>query len=402
MVDSHPTPPGRSRARGAIPGRLAGPGQRVDVRPRCGTPPRVLSGPPARSGSRPPEPRGASGRSGRVRVGSRPGRPVARATGPGVEASPTPMTVADISVVIVNYNAGPLLDACLRSVRQFAGDLAIELVVVDNASTDGSLGVLRAFPEVQGLVNPANVGFARAVNQALEVAKGRFVLLLNPDTRLVSPVLQALLVFAAAHPQAGIIGPLLVNPDGTLQTSAYRFPTLFQAAGTILGLRRLVPVGWLRAHAGRWLGRYFGQLDPHATARPVDLVTGACMLIRREVIEAIGGLDPRFFLYFEEKDFCLRARGAGWLTYFDPSAKVIHAIGGSSRGDPAITVVERCRSMRQYHDKHGGPATRLALRVLFAGGGLFRLAGALLSGDRRAARAWREVVSFAVRRRIER
>src|SRR5262245_24387377 len=218
MVAGHPTPPGGSRARGPARDRAASPGRRADVGPRRGTPPRVLSGPPARSGSRPPEPRGASGRSGRVRVGSRPGGLVARATGPGVEASPTPMTVADISVVLVNYNAGPLPDHCLRSVRQFAGDLAIELVVVDNASTDGSLGVLRAFPEVQGLVNPANVGFARAVNQAIEVAKGRFVLLLNPDTRLVSPVLQALLAFAATHPRAGIIGPLLVNPDGTLQT----------------------------------------------------------------------------------------------------------------------------------------------------------------------------------------
>lgn len=313
-----------------------------------------------------------------------------------------PPLPVELSVVVVNFNTGPLLGECLASVRRFAGDVALEVLVVDNASTDGSAGVLREHPEVQGLRNPTNVGFARAVNQALAVAKGRSVLLLNPDTRIESPVFRRLLAFAEAHPGAGIVGPRLVNPDGTLQPSAYRFPTLVQAAGTVLGLKRLVPVGWLRARAGRWLGRWFGQLDPHRTPRPVDLVTGACMLVRREVLDAIGGLDPRFFLYFEEKDYCLRARRAGFGTYFDPSTEVIHTIGGSSRQDPMVTVVERCRSMRQYHDKHGGAATRLVLRGLFLGGGLVRLAGALLRGDRRGARAWREVVGFAFRARIDR
>lgn len=315
---------------------------------------------------------------------------------------PGPALPVELSVVIVNFNTGQLLGECLASVRCFAGDVDLEVLVVDNASTDGSMGVLREHPEVQGLRNEANVGFARAVNQALAVAKGRFVLLLNPDTRIESPVFRQLLAFAEAHPGAGIVGPRLVNPDGTLQTSAYRFPTLVQAAGTILGLKRLVPMNWLRARAGRWLGRWFGQLDAHRTPRQVDLVTGACMLVRRQVLDAIGGLDPRFFLYFEEKDYCLRARRAGFGTYFDPSAEVVHVIGGSSRSDPRITVVERCRSMRQYHDKHGSPATRLVLRGLFLGGGLCRLAGAVLGGDRCAARAWREVVGFAYRRRVDR
>lgn len=313
-----------------------------------------------------------------------------------------PSPPVELSVVIVNFNAGRLLGECVASVRRFAGDVALELLVVDNASTDASLDILREYPEVQCLRNPTNVGFARAVNQALAVAKGRDVLLLNPDTRIESPVFRQLLAFAETHPGAGIVGPRLVNPDGTLQTSAYRFPTMVQAAGTILGLKRLVPIRWLRARAGRSLGHYFGQLDPHVTPRQVDLVTGACMLVRRQVMDAIGGLDPRFFLYFEEKDYCLRARGAGFGTYFDPSAEVVHAVGGSSRGDPMITVVERCRSMRQYHDKHGGAATRLVLRGLFLGGGLARLAGALLLGDRRAMRAWWVVVGFAFRRGIDR
>jgi N-acetylglucosaminyl-diphospho-decaprenol L-rhamnosyltransferase len=313
-----------------------------------------------------------------------------------------PPPPVEVSVVVVNFNTGRLLGECLASVRRFTGDVTLEVLVVDNASTDGSLDVLREYPEVQSLRNATNVGFARAVNQALAVAKGRFVLLLNPDTRIESPFFRQILAFAETHPGAGIVGPRLVNPDGTLQTSAYRFPTLVQAAGTILGLKRLVPVSWLRTWAGPSLRRYFGQLDPHVTPCQVDLVTGACMLVRRQVLDAIGGLDPRFFLYFEEKDYCRRARGVGFDIYFDPSVEVVHAIGGSSRGDPMITVVERCRSMRQYHDKHGGPATRLVLRGLFLGGGLARLAGALVAGDRRAVRAWWEVVTFAFRRRIDR
>lgn len=316
---------------------------------------------------------------------------------PGISSPPV-----ELSIVIVNFNTGRLLGECLTSIRRSAGEVALEVLVVDNASTDGSFDVLREHPEVQGMRNAANVGFARAVNQALAVAKGRFVLLLNPDTEVPPGACRRLLDFADTHPGAGIVGPRLVNPDGTLQTSAYRFPTLVQAAGTVLGVKRLVPVRWLRAHAGRWLGSRFGQLDPHVTPRPVDLVTGACMLVRRQVLDAIGGLDPRFFLYFEEKDFCLRARRAGFATYFDPSTEVLHAIGGSSRGDPMITVVERCRSMRQYHDKHGGAATRVAVRVLFLGGGVLRLAGAIALGDRRAARAWREVVGFAFHRHVGR
>jgi GT2 family glycosyltransferase len=303
----------------------------------------------------------------------------------------------ELSVIVVNYNAGPLLEVCLASIRRYGGDLALEVLVVDNASTDGSLEALRRFPEVRLIPNCDNRGFAAAVNQGLESAAGRCFLLLNPDTEVVSPVFRTLLAFAEAHPDAGVVGPRLRNPDGSLQTSAYRFPTLFQAAGTVLRLRRVVPVGFLRARLGWWLGRYFGQLDPHVTARPVDYVTGACMLIRREVVERIGGFDPRFFLYFEEKDFCLRAGEAGWRVWFDPAAEVVHHIGGSSGGRPEITVLERMRSMRQFYDKHYGWARRLAVRAILLTGGLVRCAGAAVTGDGAALSAWAGVVGLALR-----
>jgi GT2 family glycosyltransferase len=308
----------------------------------------------------------------------------------------------DLSVIIVNYNAGSLLEACLASIRRFGDDLALEILVVDNASTDGSLEALRRFPEAHLIPNRENRGFAAAVNQGIAAAKGRYLLLLNPDTEVVSPVFRALVAFAEVHPDAGVVGPRLRNPDGSLQTSAYRFPTLFQAAGAVLRLRRLVPVTFLRARLGWWLGRYFGQLDPHASPHPVDYVTGACMLIRREVVDRIGGFDPRFFLYFEEKDFCLRAGQAGWRVWFDPAAEVVHHVGGSSRGRPEITVLERMRSMRQFYDKHYGWARRLAVRAILFAGGLLRCAAAVLTGDGAALHAWAGVVGLALRTPRER
>lgn len=306
------------------------------------------------------------------------------------------MTAVDVSVILVNYNAGPYLEACLQSIRRFVDDQALEVVVVDNASTDRSLETLGRFPEVQLIRNAENRGFAAAVNQGLEVAKGRYLFLLNPDTEIVSPIFRALVAFLDAHPEVGMVGPRLRNPDGSLQTSAYRFPTLFQAAGSVFGLKRLVPVGVLRAGLGWWLGEHFGQLDPHDRPRPVDYVTGACLLIRREVVADLEGFDPRFFLYFEEKDFCLRARRAGWQVWFVPIAEVVHRIGGSSQDRPEITVLERMRSMRQFYDKHYGPGRRLALRGVLLTGGLVRWAGAVAAGDQAASRAWGGVVGVAL------
>lgn len=312
------------------------------------------------------------------------------------------MSPVDLSIIVVNYETGPLLGNCLASVRRFAGDVTLECIVVDNASTDGSLEALRGFPEVQLVRNTTNVGFGRAVNAALRLAKGRYFLLLNPDTVIVSPVFRTLIASLEARPAVGIVGPRLINVDGSLQTSAYRFPTLFQAAGAVLGLKRVVPVELVRRVAGGRLGRHFGQLDPHLHPRPVDYVTGACMLVRREVVEQVGEFDERFFLYFEEKDFCLRASRQGWQVYFDPSAEVVHVIGGSSKGDPATTVVERFRSLRQYHDKHSGRVTRLLLRGLLLGGGALRLAGAMAARDRRRVRAWAAVVGLGFRTRGDR
>lgn len=317
---------------------------------------------------------------------------------PYLAATPEAVRPIDLSVIVVNYNTGPLLERCVDSIRRFSDGIPLEILVVDNASTDGSADRLGRLSEIRLIRNRENLGFAQATNQGIEASRGRYLLLLNPDAYLVSPIFRSLIAFAEERRDAGVVGPRLRNPDGTLQPSAYRFPTLIQAAGAILSLKRGIPVARLRASLGWWLGRYFGQLDPHASVKPVDYVTGACMLIRRELVRQIGGLDPRFFLYFEEKDFCLRARQAGWEVYFCPHAEVVHQIGGSSGDDPGTTIVERFRAMRQFYDKHYGWGSRFALRGLLVAGASTRLTGAILSRDPKRARAWRTVLELALRR----
>jgi len=304
--------------------------------------------------------------------------------------------VLDLSVIVVNYNAGGFLEQCLGSIRRVAGGAMPEVLVVDNASSDGSLDAVAGFPEVRLIRNERNLGFARAANQGIEASTRRYLLLLNPDTVVGPGTLEILVAFADAHRDAAVVGPRLLNPDGSLQPSAYRFPTLFQAAGAVFALKRIVPVRLLRARLGGWLGRYFGQLDPHARVRVVDYVTGACMLIRREVVTQIGGFDPRFFLYFEDKDFCWRVRRAGWGVYFTPAVEVVHHLGQSSRTVPGPALIERFRSMRRFYEKHYRPPACLALRGVLLVGGAIRLAAAVLTGNRLGAQVWGAVLGLAL------
>ncbi len=314
-------------------------------------------------------------------------------------AAPPAVRAVDLSVIIVNYNAGSFLEACLASIRRFGGDLALEIFVVDNASTDGSLEALRRFPEVASDPEPrANVGFAAAVNQGSTVGQGT----VSSSSSIPTPT-SCRRSFARSwrSPRHTRMPASSGRGSGIPTGASRRPPTAFRRSsrrpGTVLRLRRLVPVSCLRAAPGLVAGAVLRTAGSPRESRPVDYVTGACMLIRREVVDRIGGFDPRFFLYFEEKDFCLRAGQAGWRVWFDPAAEVVHHVGGSSRGRPEITVLERMRSMRQFYDKHYGWARRLGLRAILVAGGLLRCAGAALAGDDAARRAWAGVVGLAVR-----
>lgn len=264
----------------------------------------------------------------------------------------------DLSVVVVSWNVRELLLRCLASVyAQLGDDREGEVFVVDNASGDGSAeAVATTFPRTNLIVNVENVGFVRANNQALARCRGRYVLLLNPDTVVGEGALARLVDAADADPRVAAAGPMLLYPDGAVQPSRRRFPTLGTALVESTVLQRL-PIG-----AG--LRRRFYVADrPHDEEQDVDWLVGACLLVRRAAIEQVGLLDERFFMYSEELDWCRRLRQAGWRVRYVPTAKVVHYEARSSEQVPVARHVHFHESRCRYFGKYEG---RLAERVLRA------------------------------------
>lgn len=260
-----------------------------------------------------------------------------------------------LSIVIANWNAGDLLLRCVESLQDGGRTFSAELIVVDNASSDGSASLLRRREGVRLIANAENVGFARACNQGLRTSRGRYALLLNPDTRVVPGALEALVAFMDAHPEAGAAGPALLNPDGSLQPSGGEFPSLRQ----LLAIHPIV-AGLLPAPEHPLRRRDFSEVAE------VDEVSGACMIVRRAAIDEVGLLDENFFLYFEDLDWCLRLKRAGWRVYHLPEARVIHH--WRSRNDPnPYARVHHLRSQLYYVRKHFGRGPFLLLTALSLG-----------------------------------
>jgi hypothetical protein len=268
-----------------------------------------------------------------------------------------------LSIIIVSYNTARVLRGCLASLLAAAPALPLEVLVIDNASTDGSAAmVARDFPTVRLLPNSTNVGFARACNQGIAASSAPLLLLLNPDTFIPPGALAGLLGFVRAYPDAGACSPLLLTPDGSAQAFAFGGdPTPAYL------LRR----GLLRLLLGR-------SLHPWRLSyvRAVDWVSGACLLVRRAAIEQAGLLDEQFFLYFEDVDWCLRIRRQGWRVYYVPQVAIIHAGGRSLARNPAARHAYTHSLARFYH-KHYSLAARLWLRAALL---LYRLCLRLLRG----------------------
>lgn len=299
----------------------------------------------------------------------------------------------DVSVIVVSWNVGGWLARCLASVREALRGLRGEIIVVDNASTDGTPEWVReAFPEVRLLVNPVNRGFPAANNQGMAIARGRYFFLLNPDTEVLGPALADLVAYADAYPDVGVVGPQLLNPDGTVQSSRRRFPTFWTA---------LFESTWWQPWAPPRILRHYYVLDrPDDAVQEVDWVTGAAMLVRREVVERVGPMDEGFFMYAEELDWCRRIRGAGWRVVYYPLAKVIHYGGRSSGQVPALQHLAFQRSKIRYWRKHHGRGAAALLGAFLIGQYLWQIGlegGKALLGHRRAMRReririYREVV----------
>ncbi len=253
----------------------------------------------------------------------------------------------DLSVIIVTYNSEPYIDACLRSLEATLDPRTVEVCVVDNASTDATCRIVRRHADRVHLVaNPHNLGFAAALNRGLAATRGRHVLWLNPDATLENGGAPVLVAYLDEHPEVGIVGPKILDPDGRLQRSARAFPSYDWPLGHRHGwLTRLFP-------ANPFSSRYLlADLDPSAV-RDVDWVSGACLVHRREVAERLGGLDERFFMYCEDVDFCLRARRAGWTVRYHPALIVRHHVAGSTRQQSTRMLLERHRSLWRYYRKH--------------------------------------------------
>ncbi len=256
----------------------------------------------------------------------------------------------DLSVVIVNYNAGEHLERCLESLGAQLGDAPWDAVVVDNASTDGSdLVVARFAPRVSLIRNTDNVGFGRAVNQGMAATTGPLALLLNPDARLLPSAFVLLRAELIAHPDCAIAGPAVINDDGSTQGSARGDPNMLTGLfGRSTWLTRLLP--------GTTLARRNVRVDvvPDRGEAGVDVdwVSGACMLLRRDVFVNVGGFDERFFLYWEDADLCRRIRAAGYRVRYRPDARVAHTVGRSSRTARALAIRAFHRSAYLYYARH--------------------------------------------------
>jgi len=249
----------------------------------------------------------------------------------------------DLSIIIVNWNTKNLLLQCLESVYQTIKRIEMEVFVVDNGSIDGSVVAAKErFPEVKFIQNEINLGFAMANNQALRLAKGRYLLLLNPDTQVKKGAIERLISFMDAHSEAGGAGAQLLNSDGSRQNSIANFPSL---ATELLNKSLL-----------RWLfPKVFpGKERNYPEPIEVDSVIGACMIIGRDAIEQVGLLDEDYFLFLEETDWCYRMKRAGWKIYHVPQAEIYHFQGKGVEIEKKKARVEYYRSRYHFFKKNRG------------------------------------------------
>lgn len=266
----------------------------------------------------------------------------------------------DLTVSVVNTNNRAQLEACLRAIETNTRSVLLELIVVDNGSTDGSAEMLaREFHNVLVIRNSERMGFAASHNRALERGTGRYLIILNDDTAILPGCFENMIRFMDAHPDAGACGPRLSNADGSLQRTANRFPTLLFGIFEALSLNRIFPDNPVQRH------NVYADWD-RTTTRAVDAVSGAALLIRRTAMAQIGLLDPNFFIYSEEIDWCYRLHARGWRVYYLADARVTH-FGGQSTATRAPEKFHDIHwaSFLYYYRKHFGRLAYLLLRALY-------------------------------------
>lgn len=270
-----------------------------------------------------------------------------------------------LSIIIVNWNTRDLLAQCLESVaiatQNYSPNFA-ETIVVDNGSSDGSVAMIETdFPWVRCLQNQENIGFARANNQAIALNQSKYVLLLNSDTVVPPDALNQLYAFMEIHPDVAVVGPTLLNVDGSFQASYGQFPTVSTYFWQLLGL------------ASFFYGTHFPSASPEnsQTTQDVDWIGGACLLCRRSALATVGLLDEQFFMYAEEMEWCYRFKQNGWRVCFLPQATIIHIGGGSSEIVRPKVLARQWQSNLYFLRKHHHTAAAGFIRslVLLVGAG---------------------------------
>lgn len=301
----------------------------------------------------------------------------------------------DVTIVIVNWNTRQMLADCLNSVIAGATDEKYELIVVDNASSDGSCEMIASdFPSVRLIRNAENRGFAAANNQGIVVSDGRYVLLLNSDT-LVSPgAIAATLTFADQNPDAAVVSCRVTGPRGGTQNVCYTFPSLLNLALSLAKLSLLFP-------RSRFFGRYRLSWWNYDQPRVVDAVAGCYMFVRREAIDEVGPLDECYFMYSEDVDWCWRFAQRGWKTMFAPVASIIHFGQASSCQCASDMHLQERQSLLMFLESKSGGLARHLANAMFCLGSLLRIPAAALqelAGRNRKQAADRRRLSLAALR----
>lgn len=266
------------------------------------------------------------------------------------------LLMVDASTIIVTWNSKQFLAKCLDSMRAHHRNGLMEVIVVDNASSDGTVSELKpSYPDVLWIENRENTGFAKANNLGMERASGRYLCLVNPDVEFLDNSVERLCRYMDAHPEAGLCGPRILNSDRTLQYSCREYPSLWNNLCFALGLHRLFPRHPVFSSE---LMSYFD----HDEVREVEAISGCFVVVRREALLDVGPLDEGFFMYSEDLDWCRRFNDRGWKIVFNPEATAVHYGGGSSDQAPADFAVMKDLAITRYWRKHHGAVENMLIR----------------------------------------
>lgn len=265
----------------------------------------------------------------------------------------------DVSIVIVTWKNSEFITGCLTSIERTKGNLKLEVIVVDNASSDGTIEKIRnLFPEVRLIMNSVNRGYSRGCNQGINIAKGEFILLLNPDVKLSEDSLVRLVEFAKTNPSIGAVGAQLLYPDGRIQPSCREFPTYEILLWEFLGLSRLFPKHRI---FGRWK---MGSFD-HTSTKEVEQLMTSCLLVKREVVKTVGFMDEKFPIFYSDVDWCYRMKQRGYRLYFYPESKAYHFLGGSTKKLKWRLIPLLHKGVYDFLVKHDSGRFQVLRRLIF-------------------------------------